>query len=146
MKRGHPHDGGFIALQIMVGLAGMLIIALGVLTLPAIVQRQSIGREMAREAARKIVLAPTQKAGRDNAFQTAVEIAENRGIGEDRWQITTIKCTDSEGKSCGNSPTVPRGAKITVTLELKIPTTFGVPYTWSVTHEETRDPYHGEGA
>ncbi len=138
MTRRHPKQGteaGYAAVELTLAVGMLLIpVACLVLTLPTWVERQTVARTAAREAARQLATAPTWGAGVTQADRTVDEITVNNGL--DRADVRS-----------GYRGSLTRGGTVTVQVTIDIPTVnlplFGPTggFSYTATHNETVDTY-----
>lgn len=133
--RWQPRErgGAPIEFALAVGLLLLPIAAL-VSVFPTWVERQSMARVAAREAARAVVLADSWDTGVLTAMERAERVAANHGI-------------DSADLHMVMDGALTRGASVTATASVEIPISvvpgFGSTggFTWTVTHTERVDDY-----
>lgn len=116
--------------------AGMLVlpVALMVLTFPTWVERQSMARLAAREAARTVVVADTFAEGAAAAEAVARQVAANHGLSPDDLALSL-------------SGELRRGGSVTASVAVRVPavTIPGMAHvgavTWTTAHTESVDRY-----
>lgn len=137
MSRGRANrgQGGFAGLELTLAVGFLLIpVACLVLTLPTWVERQTVARTAAREAARQLATAPSWSTGVAQADQAVAEIADNNGL-------------NRNGVHAGYQGSLTRGSTVTVRVTVDIPAVnlplFGATggFAYTATHDETVDAY-----
>jgi hypothetical protein len=127
-------QGGFAAAEFVV-FSGLIFLPLVILTamLPTWIERQSLARQAAREAARTVALADDLAVGADRATVLTDELAANHNTSPDELTV------DIDGNHR-------RGGEITATATVAVPS-LPVPYvptprfTLTHTHAEQVDDY-----
>ena len=124
-------------------------VALGLMLLPMVMivgsiapwlARQTMGREISQEAARSFVLADDWERGAQAAAQVAEAIVANYGLGDDDWDLVSIR-TEPDGAGFG------RGSDIVVEIRVRVPalTVPGVGSVaevwWHTSHTEHVDDF-----
>ncbi len=124
-------------------------VALGLLLLPMVMivgsiapwlARQTMGREISQEAARSMVLADDFESGAQAAAQVAEAIVANYGLGDDDWDLVSIRM-EPEGAVLG------RGSDVVVEIRIRVPalTVPGVGSVaevwWHTSHSEHVDDF-----
>jgi len=132
--RGAAEDGS-VPIEFALGIGLLLLpVAVGVLTFPTWVERQSLARLAAQEAARTVVLAADPAAGYQAGTALAQRIAANHGAPD---AITAV--------TYDGAP-IRRGS-ITATVTVAIPLPGLPPFdllpalAWTTSHTEPIDPY-----
>jgi hypothetical protein len=99
------------------------VVALGLIVLPMVMivgsiapwlARQTMGREMCQEAARRLVLADDWETGREGAERVAAAIVANYGLSDEDWDFVSIH-TEPEGEPFG------RGVDVVVEVRVRVP-------------------------
>jgi Flp pilus assembly protein TadG len=122
-----------IEFALAVGLLLLPIAAL-VSVFPTWVERQSMARVAAREAARAVVLADSWDTGVLTAMERSDRVAANHGVAPADLHVVV-------------DGALTRGASVTATASVEIPISivpgFGSTggFTWTVTHTERVDDY-----
>lgn len=135
-----PHrrdERGMVVAEFAV-VVGMILfpVMILVLSFPVWVERQSMARVAAQEAARTVALADDTDAGVGAAEQLVAEIATNHGV-------------DSSAMTVTFSGSATRGSSVTATVDvefppLSLPLLGGVgSVSWSTSHTERVDDYRG---
>lgn len=120
---------------VVVGLILFPVMIL-VLSFPAWVERQSMARVAAQEAARAVALANDTDAGVAAAEQLVAEIAANHGA-------------DPSAMAVSFTGSATRGSSVTATIDVELPALsfplFGSvgSVRWSTSHTERVDDYRG---
>jgi hypothetical protein len=104
-------------------VAAEWVVALGTIVLPMVMivgsiapwlARQTMGREICQEAARRLVLADDWETGREGAERVASTIVANYGLDDDDWDFVSIH-TEPEGARLG------RGVDVVVEVRVRVP-------------------------
>lgn len=135
MSGRHSDDGGSVAVELAMGVGVLLLpVAVLVLLLPTWVERQSMARLAAQEAARAVVLADSDASARTAAEEAARTIAANHGLGQD---LRTVEVSGG----------LVRGGTVTATVRVRVPLT-ALPFagdvggfTVTARHREPVDRY-----
>ncbi len=130
-------EAGMVVAEFTV-VVGMILfpVMILVLSFPVWVERQSMARVAAQEAARTVALADDTDAGVAAAEQLVAEIATNHGVDP---SAMTVTFTGSAS----------RGSNVTATVDvdfppLSLPLLGGVGSVhWSTSHTERVDDYRG---
>lgn len=128
-------DGGFAIIELAYTVAFWLIpMAILVVSLPTWVERQSLARLAAQEAAREVVLADGLAAGQADGRAIVDQLAANHDI-----PVGDVSVTFSGDLSRGTAVT----AAVTVQIPaLTLPLIPGVPaFSYTSTHRELVDQY-----
>lgn len=128
-------ERGAVPIELALG-AGVLVlpVAIMVLTFPTWVERQSMARLAAREAARTVVLAETLAEGTVAGEAVARQVAANHGFPASELTVEF-------------SGDVVRGGAVTAAVGVDVPavTIPGIAHvgsmTWTTTHTESVDRY-----
>lgn len=128
-------DAGSVAVELALGVGVLVLpVAVLVLLLPTWIERQSMARTAAHEAARAMALADDPVTGRAAAEEVATTIAANHGVADDLAAVTV-------------SGDLRRGSTVTATVTVRIPLV-AIPFvgdvggfTISATHREPVDRY-----
>ena len=130
-------EGGSATVEALAAMAVLLLpVVVLALSFPAWVERQSMARVAAQEAARTVALADDTDAGVAAAEQLVAEIATNHGVDPSAMTVTF-------------SGSATRGSNVTATVDvefppLSLPLLGGVgSVSWSSSHTERVDDYRG---
>lgn len=133
MTRGEERGGVPIEFALGVGVL-LLPVAILVLTFPTWVERQSLARLAAQEAARTVVLAHDYTAGVAAGAELAQQVAVNHGLAADELQVAF-------------TGSLQRGATVTAIVTVRIPAAAfpGIgsvgAMSWTTSHTEHVDRY-----
>lgn len=128
-------EDGSVAVELALGVGVLVLpVAVLVLLLPTWVERQSMARTAAQEAARAMALADEPAAGRAAGEQIAATIAANHGVADDLADVAV-------------SGDLRRGGTVTARVTVRVPLV-AVPFLGDVggfsitaTHRESVDAY-----
>lgn len=139
--RGRAGDAGAVAVEWTLGVALLVLpVVMLVAVLPGWVERQSMARLAAREAARVAALAGEPPAGEAAGRTLALEIAANHGVGPGEVAVDVHVPVDAAGEPL-------RDGTVTATVDVAVPLVvvpgFGTAGGWrlSATHREPLDQY-----
>jgi len=138
MTRRRPTQAGYAAIELVLAVGMLLIpVACLVLTLPTWVERQTVARTAAREAARQLAGAPTWSAGMSQADRTVSEITDNNGLAPGDMRA-------------GYQGSLARGSTVTARVTIDIPAVnlplFGPTggFSYTASHDELVDRYRSQ--
>ncbi|MBT8212224.1 MAG: hypothetical protein KJN71_03660 [Acidimicrobiia bacterium] len=144
-------DDGFTAVEWSLGI-GLIVLPLlmVVTTLAPWFERGSMGRVMATETARQIVLSDNWADGAARGEAMAAQIAANHGFGSADWNCgpdclsMTVLSVDSAGTP---ALLLGRGYEVTVTVNVPLPA-ISIPFigdvlsiSWPTSHTERVDDF-----
>ena len=136
-RRGARDEGGFVALELVLGVAVLLFPAsMLVVTLPRWSERQSTGRAIAREVARDSAVAGI--CDLDRARTIARVMSENLGVATADVSVQL---------DCWPGAPLARNTAVTASVTVAMPAV-AIPgvadvgaWSWTARHREPVDPY-----
>ncbi len=118
------HDAGHVALEVLLAIGVVLLpVALLVLTLPTWVERTSVGRVAAREAARAVVTAEDPSSAFADADRLVRQIGANHGLPSDAVSVcfSVHHAGVAPPRVCGGPRPPGRTDAVTAHVEVHIP-------------------------
>ena len=135
VARARRDERGMVVAEFVVAVGFILFpVMVLVLSFPAWVERQSMARVAAQEAARIVALADDTDTGVAAAEELVAEIASNHGV-------------DPSAMSVSFAGSATRGSNVTATIDVELPALSfpllgGVgSVSWSTSHTERVDDY-----
>lgn len=123
-EAGGPDGDGFVALEFVLA-TGVLVVPMIVLalSLPIWIERMSMARVAAQEAARAVALAPDAIQGGQLGRGLVVQTARNHDVAVEEVSVcySVHGIADVAPQRCSGLAALPRGAGVTAAVTVRLP-------------------------